>query len=56
MMESRKICPICRERCLSNFSAIFQRGTDGINEVSRLKNDNFTATPGIHVHVSCRKN
>ena len=55
-MESPKICPICRELCLSNFSTIFQKGADGINEVSRLKNDNFTVTPGMHVHVSCRKN
>ena len=41
MMESPKICPICREPCLSNFSAIFQKGADNINEVSRLKNESF---------------
>ena len=56
MIESPKICPICREPCLSNFSTISQKGTDGINEVSRQKNDNFTATSGMHVHVGCRKN
>ena len=33
-----------------------QKGTDSINEVSRLKNDNSTVRPGIHVHVSCRRN
>ena len=60
-MESPKICPICRELCLSNFSTIFQKGADGINEVSRLKNEvsrlkNFAVTPEIHIHVSCRKN
>ena len=55
-MESPKICPICREPYLSNFSTIFQKGTDFVNKVSRLKNDNFTVRPGMHVHVSCRKN
>ena len=44
-MESPKICPICHEPCLSNFSTIFQKGADGINKASRLKNDNFTVTP-----------
>ena len=56
MMESPKICPICREPCLSNFSAIFQKGADNINEVSRLKNDSFIVRPGMDVHVSCRRN
>ena len=56
MMESLKICPICGETCLSNFSTIFQKGSDDINEVSRLKNDNFTVRPEMHVHVCCRKN
>ena len=56
MMESPKICPICHEPCLSNFSTIFQKGTDGVNEVSRLKNENFTLRPGMHVHISCKKN
>ena len=56
MMESHKICPICREPCLSNFSAIFQKGADNINEVSRLKNDSFIVRPGMDVHVSCRRN
>ena len=56
MTESPKICPICRKPCLSIFSTIFQKGTDGINKVSRLKNDNFTVTPGMIVYVSCRKN
>ena len=55
MMESLKICPICGETCLSNFSTIFQKGSDDINEVSRLKNDNFTVRPEMHVHVCCRK-
>ena len=55
-MESPKICPICREPCLSNFSAIFQKGADNINEVSRLKNDSFIVRPGMDVHVSCRRN
>ena len=48
-MGSPKICPICRDLCLSNFSTIFQKGADGINEVSRIENDNFTVTPGMHV-------
>ena len=56
MMESPKICPICREPCLSNFSAIFQKGADNINEVSRLKNESFIVRPGMDVHVSCRRN
>ena len=56
MMESPKICPICREPCLSNFSAIFLKGADNINEVSRLKNDSFIVRPGMDVHVSCRRN
>ena len=55
-MESPKIFPICREPCLCNFSTIFQKGDDSINEVSRLRNDNFTVTPGMSVQVSCRKN
>ena len=55
-MESPKICPICREPCLSNFSAIFQKGADNINEVSRLKNESFIVRPGMDVHVSCRRN
>ena len=55
-MESPKICPIYREPCLSNFSAIFQKGADNINEVSRLKNDSFIVRPGMDVHVSCRRN
>ena len=50
------IYPICREPCLSNFSTIFQKGTDGTNEVDKLENDNLTLTSGMHVHVSCRKN
>ena len=54
-MESLKICLIRREPCLLNYSIIFQKGTDGINEVSRLRNDNFTVRPGMHVPVSCRK-
>ena len=37
-------------------STIFQKGTDDINEVSRLKNDNFTVRPEMHVHACCRKN
>ena len=56
MMKRPKICPVRREPSLSNFSTIFQKGTDGINEVSRLKNDNFTVRPGMHVHVCYRKN
>ena len=56
MMESPKICPICREPCLSNYSTIFKKGAGGINEVSRPENDNFTIRPGIHNHVSYRKN
>ena len=56
MMENPKICPICNEPCLWNFSTIFQKVTVDINEVSRLKNDNSTLTPGTHVHVKCRKN
>ena len=56
MMESPKICPICPEPCLSNFSAIFQKGADNINEVSRLKNESFIVRPGMDVHVSCRRN
>ena len=55
-MESPKICSICREPCLSNFTTIFQKGADDISEVSRLKNDNFIERPGIDVHVSCRRN
>ena len=55
-MESPKICLIYRKPCLSNFSTIFQKGADGINKVSRLKNVNFTVIPGMHVHVSFRKN
>ena len=55
-MESPKICPICHKPCLSNFSTIFQKGTDGIIEISRLKNYNFTVRPGMRVHVSYRKN
>ena len=55
-MKRPKICPVRREPCLSNFSTIFQKGTDGINEVSRLKNDNFTVRPAMHVHVCYRKN
>ena len=42
-MESPKICPIYRKPCKSNFSIIFQKGADGINEVSRLKNDTWNA-------------
>ena len=53
MTESPKIC--C-EPCLSNFSTIFQKDTDGINEASRLKNDKFTVRPGMLVHVSWRRN
>ena len=56
MMKRPKICPVRREPSLSNFSTIFQKGTDGINEVSRLKNDNFTVRPEMHVHACCRKN
>ena len=56
MMESPEICLICCKPCLSNFSIIFQKGTDGINKVNRLKYDNCTVRPGMHVHVSCRKN
>ena len=56
MMEIPKICSISREPCFSNFSTIFQKGTDGINKVSRLKNDIFTVTSGMYVHVSCRTN
>ena len=55
-MESPKICPICREPCLSNFSTIFQKAADGITEARGLKNDNFTVTSGIRIHVGCRKN
>ena len=55
-MESPKIYPICSEPCLSNFSTIFQKGADGINEVSRLKNNNFSVTPEMHVPVICRRN
>ena len=54
-MKSPKIFPICCKPCLSNFT-IFQKGTDGIDEVSRQINDNFTVTPVMYVHVSCRKN
>ena len=46
-MRSPKIFPICHKPCLSNFSTVFQKGTDGINEVSRTKNDNFTIKPGL---------
>ena len=56
MKESPIICPFCRQPCLSNFSTIFQKGADGINEVSRIKNDNFKVTPGMHVQVTCKKN
>ena len=49
IMES----PICHETCLSNFNIIFQKGAYVVNEVSILKNDNFTVTPEMHVHVSC---
>ena len=56
MMESRKILSICREPHLSNFSTIFHRGAVDINGVSRLKNDNFTVTPEMHVHFRGRKN
>ena len=55
-MGSPNICRICREPYLSNYSTIFQKRTDGINEVSRPKSDNFTVRPGMYVHVSCRKN
>ena len=55
-MESPKICPICHKPCLSNFSIIFQKGADVSIKLGRLKNDNFTVRPGMHVHVSCRKN
>ena len=56
MKESPIICPFCRQPCLSNFSTISQKGADGINEVSRIKNDNFKVTPGMHVQVTCKKN
>ena len=55
-MESPKTCAIYSNPCLSNSSTIFQKGTYGINEVSRPKNDNFTLRAGMHVHVSCKKN
>ena len=37
MMESPKICSICREPYLSNFSTIFQKETANVNEISRQK-------------------
>ena len=55
-MESPKTYPICHKPYLSNFSTIFQKGADDINEVSRLKNDNFTETPRMQVHVRFRRN
>ena len=47
---------ICREPCLSNFNRIFQKGTDGTNEVDKLENDNLTLRSGMHFHVTCSKN
>ena len=55
-MESPKICRICREPRLSNFSTIFLKGADCISAVSLLKNGNLIVAPGIHFHISCRKN
>ena len=55
-MEVLKICPICQEPCTSNFSTIYQKGADSINEASKLRKDNIRVTPGVHVHVTCRKN
>ena len=51
-MESLKIYLICRNPCLSNLRTIFQRGADSINEISRIRNDNFTITPGMHDYVN----
>ena len=50
------IYPICCKPCLSNFNTIFQKGTDGTNEVDKLENDNLTLRSGMHVLVTCRKN
>ena len=52
----RFILGLCREPCLSNFSTIFQKGTDGINADSTPRNGNLIVIPVMHVHVSRRKN
>ena len=52
-MGTHKICLICRQPCLLNFSVIFQKGADGISQVSRLKKCSFTVTTGMYIHFSC---
>ena len=56
MMGSSKICRICRKPCSSNFSTIFQKVVDGLDEVSALKSGNLTVTPAMQAHDIYRKN
>ena len=54
MMESPKICLICCDHVYQTSVPFFRKVLMVSIKPGRLKNDNFTVTPGMNIHVSCR--
>ena len=55
-MEIEPICPFCQEPHISHYSTLREKGVHGINEASKLRNDNLKVDLGTQVHIECRKN